>query len=149
LILDWYHLQKKCHQLLSMVCYGRKHREKVEAELLPLLWEGKVDAARQLLEALRPQARNEDKLNELLGYLDKHRSEIPNYDQRRANCQYNGAGMVEKENDLLVARRQKHRGMQWVPNGADVICALRTLWFNGQWDTYWDTGFTSSFDLAA
>ena len=149
LILDWYHLQKKCHQLSSMVCYGRKHREEVEAELLPLLWEGKVDAARQLLEALRSQARKEDKLDELLGYLDKHRSEIPNYDQRRANCQYNGAGMVEKENDLLVARRQKHRGMQWVPNGADVVCALRTLWFNGQWDTYWGTGFTSSFDFAA
>ena len=50
--------------------------------------------------------------------------------------------MVEKENDLLVARSQKRRGMQWVPNGADVVCALRTMWFNGQWDAYWNTGLT-------
>jgi hypothetical protein len=142
LILDWYHLQKKGHQLLSMVCHGRKAREEVEAQLRTLLWQGDVEAACRLLESLRPQSRNEEKLDELIAYLIKHRSEIPNYDQRRANCQFNGAGMVEKENDLLVARRQKHRGMQWVPNGADVICALRTLWFNGQWETHWNTGLT-------
>ena len=58
---------------------------------------------------------------------DFYSTDLALYDQRRANCQFNGAGIVEKENDLLVARRQKHRGMQWVPNGADVICALRTL----------------------
>jgi hypothetical protein len=73
---------------------------------------------------------------------DFYSTDLALYDQRRANCQFNGAGIVEKENDLLVARRQKHRGMQWVPNGADVICTLRTLWFNGQWETYWNTGLT-------
>ena len=148
LILDWYHLQKKCHQLLSMVCHGRKARKEVEEQLRPSLWQGDVEAASQLLEALRPQARNEEKLDELIGYLTKHRAEIPNYDQRRVNCQFNGAGMVEKENDLLVSRRQKRRGMQWVPNGADVICALRTLWFNGQWNAYWNTGLTCLCVLA-
>lgn len=142
LILDWYHLQKKCHQLLSMVCYGRKARQEIEDQLCLLLWQGEVDAACQLLQSLRPQTRNEEKLDELIGYLSKHQPEIPNYDQRRTNCQFNGAGMVEKENDLLVARRQKHRGMQWVPNGADVLCALRTLWFNGLWNSHWNTGLT-------
>ncbi|NIN64424.1 MAG: hypothetical protein GTO63_06925 [Anaerolineae bacterium] len=142
LILDWYHLHKKCHQLLSMVCHGRKAREEVEAQLRPLLWQGDVEAACQLLAAKRSQTRNEEKLDELIGYLSKHQSEIPNYDRRRTDCQFNGAGMVEKENDLLVSRRQKRRGMQWVSKGADVICALRTLWFNGQWDAYWNTGLT-------
>jgi hypothetical protein len=142
LILDWYHLQEKCHQWLSMVCRGRKARKEIEEQILPLLWTGDVEAACQFLKTLRPQARNEDKLDELIGYLNKHRNEIPNYDQRRANCQFNGAGMVEKENDLLVSRRQKHRGMQWIPDGADMICALRTLWFNGQWDIYWNSGLT-------
>jgi hypothetical protein len=146
LILDWYHLQKKCHDLLSMICQGRKIREEIEKQLLHLLWKGDVEAACQLLEGLRPHSRNEKKLDELIGYLRKHQTEIPDYDQRRTNCQFNGAGMVEKENDFLVARRQKHRGMQWVPNGADVICALRTVWFNGQWNAYWKTGLT---ELAA
>jgi hypothetical protein len=142
LILDWYHLQKKCHDLLSMICQGRKIKGEVEKQLLPLLWQGDVEAACQLLEGLRQSSRNEKKLDELIGYLRKHKAEIPNYDQRRTNCQFNGAGMVEKENDFLVARRQKHRGMQWVPSGADVICALRTVWFNGQWNAYWKTGIT-------
>jgi hypothetical protein len=148
LILDWYHLQKKCHELLGMVCCGRKAREEVEARLRPLLWQGDVEAACELLEALRPQARHEKKLDELIGYLTKHRAEIPNYDERRAHCQFNGAGTVEKENDLLVSRRQKRRGMQWVLSGADVICALRTLWFNGQWDVYWRTGLTCFYASA-
>ncbi len=39
--------------------------------------------------------------------------------------------MVEKENDLLAARRQKRRGMHWIAQGTNFICALRTLWFNG------------------
>jgi hypothetical protein len=148
LILDWYHLQKKCHQLLSMVCHGRQERAQVEDQLYPLLWQGDVDTAGQLLETLRSKARHVDKLDELLGYLDKHRTEIPNYDQRRANCQFNGAGMVEKENDLLVARRQKHRGMQWIAKGADFICALRTLWFNGLWASFWKSNLTTSFAMA-
>jgi len=142
LILDWYHLRNKCHQLLSMICHGRQEREAVEEQLRPLLWQGDVPAASQFLETLRPHARNKEKLDELLNYLGKHQPEIPNYDQRRANCQFNGAGMVEKENDLLVARRQKRRGMQWVPDGADTVCALRTLWFNSRWNTYWNTGLT-------
>jgi hypothetical protein len=148
LILDWYHLQKKCHQLLSMVCHGRQERAQLEDKLYPLLWQGEVDAAGQLLEILRPKARNVDKLDELLDYLDKHRTEIPNYDQRRSNCQFNGAGMVEKENDLLVARRQKHRGMQWRAQGADFICALRTLWFNGLWASFWKSNLTTSLAMA-
>jgi len=72
LILDWYHLQKKCHELLSMVCHGRKARKAVEAQLLPLLWQGDVEGACQLLEGLRPQARNEEKLDELIGYLTRN-----------------------------------------------------------------------------
>jgi hypothetical protein len=51
--------------------------------------------------------------------------------------------MVEKENDLLIARRQKHRGMQWIAQGADFVCALRILWFNGLWTFFWKSNLTN------
>ncbi len=43
-------------------------------------------------------------------------------------------------NDLLVARRQKNRGMQWSEATSDGLAALRTLMLNGGWDRYWVDG---------
>ena len=40
-------------------------------------------------------------------------------------------------NDLIVARRQKNRGMQWSAATSDALAALRTLQLNGGWDRYW------------
>ena len=64
----------------------------------------------------------------------------PTYRQRRRAQQYIGSGQVEKANDLLVARRQKNRGMQWSEATSDGLTALRTLMLNGGWDRYWVDG---------
>ncbi len=39
-ILDWYHLKKKCQELWSMAMKGRELRYKVLEKLMPLLWHG-------------------------------------------------------------------------------------------------------------
>jgi hypothetical protein len=137
LVLDWYHLTKKCKELLSMVARGRDQRRELLKQLMPLLWQGKVDEAIKFLEGLRKTTRKTDKLEELIGYLDKHRPYIPNYRQRRANCQFNSSNAAERACNTLVARRQKHRSMHWTLAGADALCALQTLWHNLAWDLYW------------
>ena len=73
----------------------------------------------------------------LIAYLQARAEWIPNYRQRRREQQYSGSGQVEKVNDLLVARRQKQRGMQWSEATSDGLAALRTLMLNGGWDRYW------------
>ena len=60
-----------------------------------------------------------------------------NYRQRRIDRQERGSAHVEKANDLIVARRQKNRGMQWSAATSDALAALRTLMLNGGWDRYW------------
>ena len=90
-----------------------------------------------LLEAYRPQARYQKKLDELIGYLRKHQAKIPDYNERRIHRQFNGSGHVEKANDLLVARRQKHQSMHWSPETSDSLCALKTLMLNHGWELYW------------
>ena len=42
LILDWYHLRKKCFELLSMVCRERKAKAQLCGQLLSALWSGDV-----------------------------------------------------------------------------------------------------------
>jgi len=45
IILDWYHLQKKCKDLLSMAINGKQIKNQLLGELLAWLWLGKVDMA--------------------------------------------------------------------------------------------------------
>jgi hypothetical protein len=138
LILDWYHLaKKKCKELCCMIARGREAKDALLNSLKLKLWHGKVADAISLLEAYRPQARNEKKLNELIGYLRKHQEEIPDYNERRIHCQFNGSAHVEKANDLLVARRQKHQGMHWSLDTSASLCALKTLMLNHGWELYW------------
>jgi hypothetical protein len=137
LILDWYHCRKKCYDLTSLICYGRKAKAELLGLLLSHLWRGQVAEAIDILEEYRPQTKNLEKLDELITYLDKRRAYIPNYRQRRAQRQYIGSAHVEKGNDLIVARRQKHQGMHWSEQTSHALAALRTLLLNDGWDLYW------------
>lgn len=137
LILDWWHLCKRCRELASMACRGRKAKVALLRPIYRHLWQGEVAAAVALLEAYRPEARNLDRLEEWITYLRERTPYIPNYRERRRTCQYIGSGAVEKVNDLLVARRQKGEGMRWQESTSDALAALRTLMLNGGWDGYW------------
>ena len=101
------------------------------------LWRGDVPSALAVLEAERAATKNETKLDEVMTYLQARAAWIPNYWQRRSEQKYIGSAHVEKANDLIVARRQKNRGMQWSEATSDGLAALRTLMLNGGWEPYW------------
>jgi hypothetical protein len=137
LVLDWYHLVKKCYELTSMICRGRKAKAALMGRLIPRLWRGQVTDALALLASYRPECRNEQKLDELINYLSAREPYILNYKERRAKRIYIGSGHAEKACDLIVARRQKHKGMHWSEGTADGLAALKTLMLNDAWDLYW------------
>jgi hypothetical protein len=137
MILDWHHLQQKCRELSSRICRSKAAKAQLLRRLYRRLWRGDVPAAIAVLEAQRCEVRNEAKLDELLGYLQARAPWIVNERQRRIERQYIGSAHVEKANDLIVARRQKNRGMQWSEATSDALAALRTLMLNGGWDRYW------------
>jgi len=109
----------------------------VLSALLSDLWHGKVNEALTRLSVLVDHCRNQAKLTELRSYISSRKDSIPDYGLRRLNCQYNGSGIVEKANDLLVARRQKNTSMQWTRRGGDALLAFKTSILNNQWDSYW------------
>ncbi|MFL5804900.1 MAG: hypothetical protein ACJ8CR_24540 [Roseiflexaceae bacterium] len=137
LILDWYHLHQKCRELSSRICRGKQAKRWLLLRLYRRLWRGDVAAAIALLEAERPQTRNTEVLDTFIAYLQLRQQWIPNYRQRRIDQLYIGSGHVEKANDLIIARRQKGRGMQWSLETSDALAALRTLLLNGGWERYW------------
>jgi hypothetical protein len=137
MILDWHHLRQKCYDLSSRICRGKLAKAHVLRRLYRRLWRGDVTGALAVLEMQRTEAKNEAKLDELISYLRARALWIPNYRQRRIECKYIGSAHVEKANDLIVARRQKNRGMQWSEATSDALAALRTLILNGGWERYW------------
>jgi hypothetical protein len=113
MLLDWYHLRQKCLEMTSRICRGREASRQLLQRLYRRLWSGKVAAAVDVLRAYRPLARNEEALDCFIAYLEARSAWIPNYRQRRSERKYIGSGHAEKANDLIVARRQKGRGMHW------------------------------------
>lgn len=137
LLLDWFHLCKRCREWASMFSRGRDAKKALLRTVFHALWRGEVEAALARLEGYRGEARNEEWLDKLISYLEERRSLIPDYGERRRSCQYIGSGQVEKANDQIVAQRQKGAGMRWSLGTSDALAALRTLVLNDEWDDYW------------
>ena len=135
-ILDWYHLCKKLRGLMSMIAINKVEKSRHLKFLFSYLWQGKTATA---LEYLRNNVvvKNQEKWQELIGYLSKHQSEIIDYNRRSRAGKTIGSGQVEKGVDLTVGSRQKHRGMSWSTKGSKALCLLKVAELNGQWQQLW------------
>jgi hypothetical protein len=105
IILDWYHLQLKVKNLMSMIAYNKADKEQAIVDLKELLWSGNATEAMIYLDNM-DKVKNEVKRKELRDYLEKHQKEIINYGLRQSTHKTIGSGRCEKANDLVVAHRQ-------------------------------------------
>ena len=146
LILDWYHLDKKCQERLSMAMKGKEKRNMVLQELLAWLWIGKVDQAMSYLRSLNPDdIKDAEHIEKLIGYLSRNLSFIPCYALRQKLGLRVSSNPVEKANDLLVSNRQKHHGMSWSASGSTSLATLTSLRRNDehmQWLRHHDIRFS-------
>jgi hypothetical protein len=117
-----------------MALNGRDIRNAVLKNLTPLLWYGLVNQAIAYLKSL-PEAeiKNEDELIHLVQYLAKNRPIIPVYAVRRELGLRNSSNRGEKANDLLVAERQKHKGMSWSLSGSVALASVTALKHNREY----------------
>ena len=82
-------------------------RRTFEKELLGQLWEGKVNAAIELLKGALEWVRNPAAIADLIAYLEKRRAYIPNYQQRQRAGSWIASARVEKYNDRAVSALEK------------------------------------------
>jgi hypothetical protein len=137
IILDWFHLKKKCKDLLSMAISGKAVKNQILTELLAWLWLGKVDQAIKLLQEVSQESiKNQKELRNLMNYLERNRSCIPCYALRNKLGLRTSSNPVEKANDLLVSQRQKQNGMSWSAHGSTSLATLTALCRNAQ-DHQW------------
>ena len=132
LIMDWYHLQHKCAELLSSALKGRKIRNEHLKQVTYFLWYGCAPKAIEYLNNLSSEhIKNQKALGTLTTYLENHRRKIPCYALRKQLGLCNSSNRVEKANDILVSHRQKHNGMSWSEQGSLSLAALSAVRRNG------------------
>jgi hypothetical protein len=136
MVLCWWHLRKRCYESMSSAGGPKDRRRAFEKELLGQLWKGEVDAAIELLRGALEWVRNRASVEELIGYLEKRRAYIPDYEQRRRAGLWIASTRVEKYNDWAVSARCKHRGMSWSPQGVLALAALEAARRNGELDEW-------------
>ena len=116
---------------------GPKDRRRAfEKELLGRLWRGEVDEAIKLLSGASEWVRNPAAVAELIAYLEKRRTYIPDYEQRQRAGFWIASTRVEKYNDWAVSARCKHQGMSWSPQGVLALAVLEAARRNGELDDW-------------
>jgi len=136
MIVCWWHLRKRCSESMSTAGGPKDRRRALEKELLGQLWEGKVDAALELLRGALEWVRTPKAVEDLIGYLEKRRAFIPDYQERQRVGLWIASTRVEKFNDWAVSDRCKHRGMSWSPKGVLALAALEAARRNGELDRW-------------
>jgi len=150
IILDWFHLEKKCKDLLSMAIKGKEVKNQTLTEVLAWLWLGKVERAIKVLSDLKEETiKNATQRDNLITYLSRNQDAIVCYALRKKLGLRISSNPVENANDVLVSNRQKHNGMSWSSDGSTSLATLTALRRNcedGNWLLHHDLRF--QFDAA-
>jgi hypothetical protein len=147
-VLDWFHLNRKVCRAFRYTFPGDKVlRRKLRRPITKLLWKGQKEEALRHLEKLYIQLLREGRqellekregMKELIAYVKSNWEGVVNYCQMQKDGYLIASTLVEGAANLVVAKRQKKKqGMHWSRSGADNLCALRTLWLNEEWESYW------------
>lgn len=136
IILDWFHLGKKVRELMSMIAPTKAEKVTYLKFLFYHLWHGKTEEVLNYLKTV-VNTKNPEKLSELIGYIEKHKVEIIDYNRRRQAGKVIGSGLVEKSGDQVIGHRQKKKGMSWSKIGSRSLGILKVAELNNKWQELW------------
>jgi hypothetical protein len=129
--LDLYHSKCKVGQRINQAYKRNPKRDQHEEKLQGCLDKGMVDEAIIYINKHLPKYEcKREAAVKLIGYLQRHKDRIPNYERVKAEGGTVSSGLTEKANDLIVARRMKHGQMHWTREGAEPVLKHRTVFIN-------------------
>ena len=142
LMLDWYHLEKRMTELLSMALKGSKEeRHNIRYTLDRKLWAGNFDDAKAYLQNIEEKyIKNQCRLDDAIDYLERKKENAACYALRKELGYRNSSNPAEKENDLVVANRQKHNGMSWSYDGSGALASITAMARNEETDKWIRSG---------
>ncbi len=138
-VLDIVHVAEYLWDAASVLKMHREHQEAFFRDQMGRVLRGEVD---KLIPALRGQATRSKlhgpklkAVQDACTYFENNRDRM-HYDQYLAHGYPIASGAVEGACRHLVKDRLERTGMRWVPEGAQAMLNLRSLWINDEWDDY-------------
>jgi hypothetical protein len=140
-IVDWYHAKEHLWKLAKVL-----HGEGTAAcqawgeELETFLWNADHQALTDKLKSAHARLRSPAKraaIDELLGYLDRHRSRM-NYRQYREQGLMIGSGPIEGDCKNLIHARMKRGSPRWSDKGCQCMLSLRCAYANHEQNLLWN-----------
>jgi hypothetical protein len=129
--LDLYHSKCKVGQRINQAYKRNPRRDQHEEKLQECLDKGLVDEAIVYIQKHLPKYEYKREAGvKLIGYLQRHKDRIPNYERVKAEGGTVSSGLTEKANDLVVASRMKDGQMHWTREGAEPVLKHRTVFIN-------------------
>lgn len=100
-----------------------------------------MDKATKYLDNIRKSnIKNDKKLDEVKGYLDRKSPYLACYALRRYLGLRISSNRVEKANGVIVATRQKHNGVSWSKAGSGAVAIITAAKVNRELDNWIVTG---------
>jgi hypothetical protein len=130
LVICWYHLVKKCRDMIGTIGVDVVRRREILGVVLKYLWRGKVDKIIHYLMAQK--VANPLSLKGMIEYFINRKAYIPNYHKRDRADLWIATTRVEKLNDWSVSARGKTQGREWTPAGVTAIAVLAVTRRNGE-----------------
>jgi len=118
IILDWYHLCKKVREFMSMIARNKPEKAEHIEFLLYHLWHGKTQEVLDYLNT-KVKAKNKEKLQGLIGYIEKHQEEIIDYDRRKKAGKEVGLESEEDADNQSPSIVQAFKKADSVENASD------------------------------
>ena len=138
-ILDIIHVAEYLWDAAVALETHREHQEAFFHSRMGRVLRGEVDSLIPALRSLatRRQLRGSKlkAVRDACTYFQNNRDRM-RYDRYLAQGYPIASGAVEGACRHLVKDRLERTGMRWVPQGAQAILNLRSLWINDEWDDY-------------
>ncbi len=113
----------------------RKWRKEQYEQLLPLLWGGAHEQAREHLQSLRSSTGEAPAaLEDAIRYIETQQAWMGDYEHWQEQGYPVGSGLVERAVAVIINARMKKRGMRWKRTNATAVAALRVQRINADWE---------------
>ena len=139
-ILDLFHVMERLWN--AAYCFHRERSSEAEqfvTQRLRMLLEGKVGAMigglRRMQTRRRLTGERARSLSAVIGYLENNRAHMK-YDEYLAAGYPIGSGVAEGACRHVVKDRMEQTGMRWTVQGAQAMLHLRSIYLNGDWDSF-------------
>jgi hypothetical protein len=134
-VLDYTHAKQNLNEIIDCIPKRLKSRKKIEKQLKNKLWQGDVEAIKQLIDDNLKTRQKSKAGKKWHNYFEKNstRMQYQTFKDAMLPC---GSGCVESAIRRVINLRLKSAGSFWLKQVAEYMLFLRSALLSGRWKIF-------------